>query len=115
MLDYYYAERLGAGYLDNFEEIKKGNYKFCCPYCGDPKKKNKSKGYFYSKPSGLNFRCFKCNESKSFSNFLKDQAPRIYDDYIVERYQRGLTGKGWNVPDPEFNIKSFEDGKLSDS
>ena len=111
MLDYHYAERLGRGYLDNFDEVKTGYYRFSCPYCGDSKKKYKRRGNFYTKPSGLNFRCFNCNESKSFSNFLKDQAPKIYNDYIIERYKRGLTGKGWNVPDPDlsFFIKGLGD------
>ena len=41
MLDYHYAERLGRGYLDNFDEVKTGYYRFSCPYCGDSKKKYK--------------------------------------------------------------------------
>ena len=47
------------------------------------------------------FKCHNCGITRSFSNFLKDQAPHVYDEYVMERYKEGTTGK--NVPKPDLN------------
>jgi len=41
-------------------------------------------------------------------NFLKDQAPDLYDEYIMERYKKGTTGKGSYVPKPKFEKPKFK-------
>ena len=56
--------------------------------------------------SGLVFKCHNCGVGRSFGNFLKDNANDIYDEYVIERYKSGLTGKGRNVADPEFNFEA---------
>ena len=54
--------------------------------------------------SGLVYKCHNCGVGRSFGNFLKEQAPELYDEYVMERYKAGLTGKGRNVADPDFKI-----------
>ena len=66
----------------------------------------KRSGYLYPKDNSYNFKCFKasCNSS-NFSNFLKDQNPRLHERYLLDRYKEGSTGKGSNCPEPEFKFK----------
>ena len=105
MIDNFYANLLSAR-LDRFKQVKNGTYNFRCPYCGDSqKRKNKARGYFFTKKSGLVFKCHNCGVGRSFGNFLKEQANDLHDEYIMERYKAGLTGKGTNVADPEFNYQ----------
>ena len=40
--------------------------------------------------------------TRSFTYFLKDRDPPLYDEYIMERYKEGLTGKGTVTPEPKF-------------
>ena len=92
--------------LEKFKQVRTGVYTFRCPYCGDSEKyKNKTRGYFFTKKSGLVFKCHNCGVGRSFSNFLKDNAQDVYDEYVLERYKSGLTGKGRNVADPEFSFE----------
>ena len=91
--------------LQRFKTKKIGLYNFACPYCGDSKKKNKTRGYLYQQKSDLNFKCHNCGMTRSFTYFLKDVDPYLYDQYIMERYKEGLTGKGTVAPDPEFNFE----------
>ena len=105
MIDDHYA-RLISSRLDKFKQIKSGTYTFRCPYCGDSQKyKNKTRGYFFTKNSGLVFKCHNCGVGRSFGNFLKDHVNDVYDEYVMERYKKGLTGKGRNVADPDFKIE----------
>lgn len=65
--------------------------------------------------SGLVYKCHNCGVGRSFGNFLKDNATELYDEYVMERYKSGLTGKGRNVADPDFKIskpKFKKTGKL---
>jgi predicted RNA-binding Zn-ribbon protein involved in translation (DUF1610 family) len=105
LIDEHYA-RLISSRLDKFKHVKSGTYNFRCPYCGDSEKhRNKARGYLFTKNSGLVYKCHNCGVGRSFGNFLKDQAPDIYDEYVMERYKAGLTGKGRNVADPTFKIE----------
>ena len=98
---------LASARLEKFKQVRKGVYTFRCPYCGDSQKyKNKTRGYFFSMKSGLVFKCHNCGVGRSFGNFLKDNCQDLYDEYVIERYKSGLTGKGRNVADPEFNFKA---------
>ena len=45
------------------------------------------------------FKCHNCGITRSFSNFLKDNAPHVYDEYVMERYKEGTIGG--NVPKPD--------------
>ena len=101
MIDNHYANLVSAR-LDKFKQIRNGVYTFRCPYCGDSQKyKNKTRGYFFTKKSGLVFKCHNCGVGRSFGNFLKEQANDVYDEYVMERYKSGLTGKHRNVKTPK--------------
>jgi transcription elongation factor Elf1 len=92
--------------LDKYKRLKSGLYTFRCPYCGDSQKyKNKTRGYLYVVKNDYNFKCHNCGYSRSFTNFLKDLDPIMYDQYVMERYKKGITGKKSNTPEPEFNFK----------
>ena len=92
--------------LEKFKQVRNGVYTFRCPYCGDSEKhKNKTRGYFFAKKSGLVYKCHNCGVGRSFGNFLKDHAPDLHDEYVLERYKQGLTGKGRNVADPDFKFE----------
>ena len=105
MIDNYYANLVSAR-LERFKQVRNGVYTFRCPYCGDSQKhKNKTRGYFFGKKSGLVFKCHNCGVGRSFGNFLKEQANDLYDEYVMERYKAGLTGKGRNIAHPKFEFE----------
>jgi len=104
LIDEQYA-RLISARLDKFKRVREGVYNFRCPYCGDSQKhKNKSRGYFFTKKSGLVYKCHNCGVGRSFGNFLKENAPDVFDEYTMERYKAGLTGKGRNLADPKLSF-----------
>ena len=99
-IDIKYA-RLVGGRLGKFKEKKSGLYNFRCPYCGDSQKyQNKARGYFFLKQSDIIFKCHNCGVGRTLGNFLKDNARDLYDEFVLERYKEGLTGKHRRAPDP---------------
>ena len=89
--------------LDKFKNVKSGLYNFRCPYCGDSQKhRNKARGYFFLKKSEYIFKCHNCGMGRSLGNFLKDQAPDLHDQFILEKYRAGTTGKGRHTPNPKY-------------
>ena len=102
--------------LDKFKNVKSGLYNFRCPYCGDSQKhRNKARGYFFLKKSEYIFKCHNCGMGRSLGNFLKDNAPDLYDQFVLEKYRSGATGKGRYTPD--FKPKSAKpnfSSKVSD-
>ena len=42
--------------------------------------------------------------TRSFTYFLKDRDQPLYDEYVMERYKEGLTGKGTVTPEPKFTF-----------
>ena len=92
--------------LQKFKQVKNNLYNFRCPYCGDSQRnKNKTRGYIYQLKNDHNFKCHNCGMSKSFTNFLKDLDTSLYDQYVMERYKNGITGKNSNTPNPVFDFK----------
>jgi hypothetical protein len=92
--------------LPKFVKKKEGLYNFRCPYCGDStKNKNRARGYIYKYKNDHNFKCHNCGASKSFTYFLKDVDSLLYNEYILERYKEGLTGKGKVAPNPDFKFE----------
>ena len=99
--------------LDKFKNVKSGLYNFRCPYCGDSQKhRNKARGYFFLRNSEYIFKCHNCGMGRSLGNFLKDHAPDLHDQFILEKYRAGATGKGRHTPNykpksakPNFNGK----------
>jgi len=43
---------------------------------------------------------------RTFTNFLKDNCTGLYDQYVMERYKEGLTGKGSQTKSPDFKFES---------
>ena len=91
--------------LEKFKKVRAGVYNFRCPYCGDSQRhKNKARGYIYKNKADYNFKCHNCGMTRSFTYFLKDRDQPLYDEYIMERYKEGLTGKGTVTPEPKFTF-----------
>ncbi len=91
---------LASASLQKYKKLKPGVWTFRCPYCGDSKKhRNKTRGYIFSVKADHVFKCHNCGITRSFSNFLKDNAPHVYDEYVMERYKEGTIGG--NVPKPD--------------
>ena len=108
--------------LDKFKNVKSGLYNFRCPYCGDSQKhRNKARGYFFLKKSEYIFKCHNCGMGRSLGNFLKDNAPDLHDQFILEKYRAGATGKGRYTPDfkpksakPNFSSKTSDLKSIAD-
>jgi predicted RNA-binding Zn-ribbon protein involved in translation (DUF1610 family) len=80
--------------LQNFTRKDQNLYNFRCPICGDShQKKSKSRGYIYERKGSLFYRCHNCGAGMSLGNFIKDQDPTLYKQYVLERYKSGQTGK----------------------
>ena len=96
-----------SGRLDKFTRKKEGLWNFRCPYCGDSKKyKNKARGFFIRVKTDIVYKCHNCGVGRSFSNFLKEQAADLHDEYVMERYKEGLTGQGRYIKTPELDFKT---------
>jgi len=92
--------------LNKFVRKNDRTYNFRCPYCGDSKKyQNKARGYFFKIKNDFVFKCHNCGVGRTFTNFLKDQSSMLYDQYVLERYKEGLTGKGTQTASPKFDFK----------
>lgn len=92
--------------LQKFKQVKNNLYNFRCPYCGDSQRhKNKARGYIYQLKNDHNYKCHNCGMSKSFTNFLKDLDQSLYDQYVMERYKNGITGRNSNTADPVFEFE----------
>lgn len=93
--------------LLKFSRKKDSLYNFRCPYCGDSKKrKDKTRGYLFKIKNDFVFKCHNCGVGRTFTNFLKDNCPHLHDQYVLERYKEGLTGKGTQTKNPDFNFKT---------
>ncbi|BCU97125.1 MAG: hypothetical protein CM15mV15_0810 [uncultured marine virus] len=59
-------------------------------------------GVFFVKGSDFIFKCHNCGVGRTLGNFLKDNARDLYDQFVLERYKMGLTGKSTRVAEPKF-------------
>ena len=50
------------------------------------------------------FKCHNCGMGRTLSNFIKDQDNFLHDQYIMEKFKEGKSGKGTTVPNPKFNF-----------
>ena len=84
--------RLLSVRCDKFTTKKTDLYQLRCPYCGDSQKhKNKARGYFFGKQQRLFYRCHNCGVGRSLSSFLKDQAPDLHSQYMLESFSGSKT------------------------
>ncbi len=98
--------------LQKFARKKETLYNFRCPYCGDSKKRqDKARGYLFKMKNDYVFKCHNCGVGRTFTNFLKDNCVSLYDQYLLERYREGLTGKGTQTKNPDFKFKAPEFNK----
>ena len=92
--------------LQKFKKVKVGLYNFRCPICGDSQKnKNRTRGYIYSVKNNTNFKCHNCGASLSFNNFLKKIDSTLHQQYTMEKFKEGFTGKNFVVKEPEFKFE----------
>ncbi len=104
--------------LDKFSKKKDNLYNFRCPYCGDSvKNKNRARGFFFLMKSDMVYKCHNCGVGRNLANFLKDLDVTLHDEYIMERFKVGLTGRGSNTANPpmaEFKKPVFVKTPLSE-
>ncbi len=92
--------------LDKFTKKNENLYNFRCPYCGDSSRnKNKARGFFFQKRTDIFFKCHNCGVGRTLSNFLKDIDVNLHDNYVMERFKAGTTGKGSNTASPKLNVE----------
>ena len=91
--------------LTLFTKKKADLFNFRCPYCGDSqKRKNKARGYLFKIKNDFIYKCHNCGVGRTLSNFLKDQDSFLHDQYIMEKFKEGTSGKGTTTPTPKFNF-----------
>ena len=91
--------------LNLFTRKKADLYNFRCPYCGDSqKRRNKARGYLFKIKNNFTYKCHNCGVGRSLANFLRDQDTHLYDQYIMEKFKEGSTGKGTKTPNPKFTF-----------
>lgn len=89
-----------------FSRKKADLYNFRCPYCGDSqKRRNKARGYIFKVKNNFVFKCHNCGMGRTLANFLKDQDTFLHDQYVMEKFKDGKTGKGTATPNPTFNFQ----------
>ena len=92
-IDQKYVSLLGSR-LRNFKQKKDYLWNFSCPVCGDSSKnKLKARGYIYRTKQDLFVKCHNCAYGASVGNFIKYVDPNLYDQYVLERYKDGATGR----------------------
>ncbi len=92
--------------LQKFKRVKADLYNFRCPICGDShRNKNKARGYIYSVKNNTNFKCHNCGASLSFNNFLKEIDTSLHQQYTLEKFKEGFTGKNFVVEEPKLEFK----------
>lgn len=92
-IDQKYVSLLGPR-LRNFKQKKDYLWNFSCPVCGDSSKnKLKARGYIYRTKQDLFVKCHNCAYGASVGNFIKYVDPNLYDQYVLERYKDGATGR----------------------
>ena len=97
---------LVSGRLEKFSKKNENLFNFRCPYCGDSQKnRNRARGYFYRHKGSFIYKCHNCGVGRTLSNFLKDQDPDLYGEYVMEAYREGSTGKGTKIPLPDLKFE----------
>ena len=95
--------------LEKFSKKKDSLYNFRCPYCGDSKKHtNKTRGYIFKVKNDFVYKCHNCGLGRTFTNFLKDNCAHLHNQYVMERYREGLTGKNTQTKNPDFKFTKPE-------
>ena len=92
--------------LQKFSKKGPNLYNCRCSICGDSQKnKNKARGYFYSAKNNTNYKCHNCGINISLNNFLKQIDPNLHQEYCLDKYSSGFTGKNFTAETPKFEFK----------
>lgn len=92
--------------VDKFAKKNQNLYNCRCPICGDSKKnKSRARGYFYSVKNNTNYKCHNCGINVSLNNFLKTFDSVLHQEYCLEKYSSGFTGKNFTAETPKFDFQ----------
>lgn len=102
-LESIYINRIGPR-LELFKQTSQTNYTCRCPICGDSKKnKTKNRFNFYIHQNQYFVKCYNCNYSTAFINFLKTYDFNLFNEFKLE----SLSGnKRYKTPKIEINLKT---------
>jgi hypothetical protein len=88
LLDVTYLNKI-TSQLRNFQKVRANVFRCSCPICGDSQKHtHKARGYFFEYHNSLVYKCHNCAVSLGFSSFLKDINSLLYNEYLVEKFNR---------------------------
>ncbi len=78
-----------------------------CPICGDSQKDmNKARFWIFDAGQGLRCHCFNCEYNKWLSQYLKDNEPDLYREYLLEKRKEQVFDKPKTVePSEKINAK----------
>lgn len=95
--------------LPLFKKKKDNTYNCRCIICGDSQKnRRKARGYFFTYKTDLRYKCYNCDLSLSFGNFLKQQDGVLYSQYALEKYAEGNVRTANAVPELKFEQPVFK-------
>jgi hypothetical protein len=95
--------------LDKFSKKNSNLYNCRCIICGDSQKnKSRARGYFYTVKNNTNYKCHNCGVNVSLNNFLKQIDPVLHQEYCLEKYTSGFTGKNFTAEEPKLIFKKPE-------
>ena len=88
--------------LSQFKKKTDYLFNFRCPHCGDSQKsKTKARAYFYRVKNDMFFKCHNCGMGQNLANFIKFVDPKLYEQYLLERYKKSAPA----TPKPKFDFK----------
>ena len=88
--------------LSQFKQKNDYLFNFRCPHCGDSKKsKLKARAYLYRVKNDMFFKCHNCGQGQNLANFIKFIDPKLYEQYLLERYKKSAPA----TPKPKFDFK----------
>jgi len=91
-----------SGRLSQFKKKTDYLFNFRCPHCGDSQKsKTKARAYLYRVKNDMFFKCHNCGQGQNLANFIKFVDPKIYEQYLLERYKKSAPA----TPKPKFDFK----------
>ena len=91
-----------SGRLSQFKKKTDYLFNFRCPHCGDSQKsKTKARAYFYRVKNDMFFKCHNCGMGQNLANFIKFVDPKLYEQYLLERYKKSAPA----TPKPKFDFK----------
>ena len=88
--------------LGQFKKKTDYLFNFRCPHCGDSQKsKTKARAYLYRIKNDMFFKCHNCGQGQNLANFIKFIDPKLYEQYLLERYKKSAPA----TPNPKFDFK----------